>query len=81
MISTCYRFYLLSYASAGVEDPINTGIAGQQFWEAQDFARLWKARDKAGQARELLGPVYQWFIESFDTADLRQAKELLEELT
>jgi predicted ATPase len=46
-----------------------------------DLASLWKARDKAGQARELLGPVYEWFTEGFDTADLRQAKELLEELT
>jgi predicted ATPase len=48
---------------------------------AMDLASLWKARDKAGQARELLGPVYEWFTEGFDTADLRQAKELLEELT
>jgi hypothetical protein len=28
----------------------------------------------------LLAPIYGWFIEGFDTADLREAKVLLEEL-
>ena len=32
------------------------------------------------QARELLGPVYEWFTEGFDTRDLKEAKALLEEL-
>ena len=32
-------------------------------------------------ARDLLAPVYGWFTEGFDTADLRDAKVLLEELT
>jgi predicted ATPase len=40
------------------------------------------ARDqgKVQQARELLGPVYGWFTEGFDTRDLKEAKALLEEL-
>ena len=33
------------------------------------------------QARELLAPVYGWFTEGFDTADLIKAKTLLDELT
>ena len=32
------------------------------------------------QARELLAPVYGWFTEVFETRDLKEAKELLEEL-
>jgi predicted ATPase len=32
------------------------------------------------QARELLAPVYGWFTEGFDTLDLKEAKELLEEI-
>jgi len=33
------------------------------------------------QARDLLVPVYGWFIEGFDTADLKEAKALLDDLT
>jgi predicted ATPase len=32
-------------------------------------------------ARDLLAPVYGWFTEGFDTADLKEAKALLDELT
>ena len=35
---------------------------------------------KRAEARELLAPIYGWFTEGFDTADLQEAKELLEEL-
>jgi hypothetical protein len=35
---------------------------------------------KPKQARELLAPVYGWFTEGLDTRDLKEAKELLEEL-
>ena len=48
---------------------------------ATSLARLWQGRDKISQARELLAPVYDWFTEGFDTADLKDAKALLDELT
>ena len=35
---------------------------------------------KIGEARELLALVYNWFTEGFDTKDLKEAKELLDEL-
>jgi predicted ATPase len=35
----------------------------------------------AGEARELLAPIYGWFTEGVDTADLQEAKALLEELS
>ena len=52
-------------------------------WElraAMSMARLWRDQDKSRQARELLAPVYGWFTEGFDTADLKDAKALLDEL-
>ncbi len=47
---------------------------------AMSLARLWHARGTTPEARDLLAPVYGWFTEGFDTADLKEAKELLEEL-
>jgi tetratricopeptide (TPR) repeat protein len=52
-------------------------------WElraAMSLARLWRDQGKVSEARELLGPVYGWFTEGFDTRDLKEAKGLLEEL-
>lgn len=48
---------------------------------AMDMSRLWKGQGKAEEASELLAPVYNWFAEGFDTADLQEASSLLEELT
>ncbi len=53
-------------------------------WElraAKSMARLWRDQGKQEEARELLGPVYGWFTEGFDTRDLKEAKTLLEELS
>ena len=47
---------------------------------AMSLARLWQRQDKTVEARALLAPVYNWFTEGFDTADLKDAKGLLEEL-
>lgn len=52
-------------------------------WElraATSLARLWYAQRKRCEARQLLAPVYAWFTEGFDTADLRDAKVLLDHL-
>ena len=47
---------------------------------AMSLARLWQRQGKCAAAYELLAPVYGWFTEGFDTADLQEAKALLEEL-
>jgi predicted ATPase len=52
-------------------------------WElraATSLSRLWQQQGKHAEARELLAPVYGWFTEGFDTADLQDAKALLDEL-
>jgi len=47
---------------------------------AVSAARLWKRQGKKTEARDVLAPIYDWFTEGFDTADLRDAKELLDTL-
>jgi class 3 adenylate cyclase/predicted ATPase len=47
---------------------------------AMSMARLWRDQGKPQQARELLAQVYGWFMEGFDTLDLKEAKALLDEL-
>jgi predicted ATPase len=47
---------------------------------AMSLARLWQQQGMRAEARDLLAPVYGWFTEGFDTADLQEAKALLEEL-
>jgi predicted ATPase len=47
---------------------------------AISLARLWHQQGKKAEARALLVPVYHWFTEGFDTADLQDAKVLLDEL-
>jgi predicted ATPase len=47
---------------------------------ATSLARLCQSQDKRQDAYDLLAPVYNWFTEGFDTADLQEAKGLLDEL-
>jgi predicted ATPase len=52
-------------------------------WELRastSLARLWQQQGKRQEAHDLLAPVYHWFTEGFDTADLKDAKALLEVL-
>jgi adenylate cyclase len=47
---------------------------------ATSLARLWQQQGKCQEAHDLLIPVYGWFTEGFDTADLQEAKALLDAL-
>jgi len=47
---------------------------------AMSLARLWRRREKRTDAHQLLAEIYGWFTEGFDTADLQEAKALLDEL-
>jgi predicted ATPase len=61
-------------------------IAGEQeakLWElraAKSLASLRRDQDRPTEARDLLAPVCNWFIEGFGTPDLKDAKALLDEL-
>jgi predicted ATPase len=62
------------------------GIAQRQEakgWElraATSLARLLRKQGRIAEARDALAPVYNWFTEGFETADLKDAKALLDEL-
>ena len=52
-------------------------------WELRattNLARLWGESGRREDALSILRPVYSWFTEGFDTADLNEAKKLLDEL-
>lgn len=56
----------------------------QKSWELRfvtSLARLWRSQSKSSQALGIIALVYESFTEGFDTADLREASELLEELS
>ena len=61
-------------------------IARQQqakSWELRatlSLSRLWQRQGKRTEAYDLLAPIYGWFTEGFDTADLQEARALLDEL-
>ena len=53
-------------------------------WElrgAMSLARLRRQQGRPQEAAALLAPIYGWFTEGFDTADLKEAKTLLDKLT
>jgi tetratricopeptide (TPR) repeat protein len=44
------------------------------------LSRLWQSQGRQAQAKQILGEIYGWFTEGFETADLKEAKVLLERL-
>jgi predicted ATPase len=48
---------------------------------ATSLARLWGEQGRRREGRDLLASIYSWFTEGFNTADLKEAKALLDELT
>jgi predicted ATPase len=56
------------------------GTRGYELRAATSLARMWGEQGRRGEARDLLAPLYGSFTEGFDTADLKDAKALLDEL-
>ncbi len=75
----------LDEAQASLQQAIRIAQAQQakslELRAARDLAWLWGEVGRRAEARDLLAPVYGWFTEGFDTADLKEAKALLDELT
>ena len=67
-----------------LREPLRTARSQQaksyEIRSGTDLARLWGEQGRWAEARELLGSVYGWFTEGFDTADLKETKALLEAL-
>ncbi len=71
-------------AEAALRDAL--GVARRQHakgWELRastDLARLWQCQGKRKEALDLLGPIYNWFTEGFDTKDMLATRTLLDAL-
>jgi class 3 adenylate cyclase/predicted ATPase len=57
------------------------GTRGYELRAATSLARFWREQSRRGEARDLLAPLYDSFTEGLDRPDLKEAKELLDELT
>jgi predicted ATPase len=56
---------------------------GAKLWEIRattSLARLLRDTNRRDEARSMLAEIYNWFTEGFDTADLKDARALLDEL-
>jgi predicted ATPase len=75
--------------TAGAETCLQQALdlaAGQQaksleLRAAVSLSRLWGQQNRKAEAQNLLTEIYDWFSEGFDTADLKEAKALLEDLS
>jgi predicted ATPase len=73
---------------AKAEDSFRTALAiareqgtrGYELRAATSLGRLWREQGRRTEARDLLAPLYGWFTEGFETADLKEAAALLSEL-
>ena len=57
------------------------GAKSLELRAVMSLSRLWQKQGKRDEARQMLAEIYGWFTEGFDTADLKEAKALLEELS
>ena len=57
------------------------GAKSLELRAVMSLSRLWQQQGKKDEARKLLQEIYSWFTEGFDTADLKEAKALLKELS
>jgi predicted ATPase len=72
-------------AEAGFRDAISLALKmSAKAWELRatmSLARLLRDTGRRDEARAMLAAIYGWFTEGFDTADLKDAKALLDELS
>jgi adenylate cyclase len=64
----------------GLEVARKQGAKSLELRAASSVAVLWRKHGRAADARALLAPVYDWFTEGFETADLRKARAVLDSL-
>ena len=69
-----------SWLRAIERGPMHRARRSLELRAATSLARLWRDQGRRAEAHDLLAPVYGWFTEGFDTADLKDAKALLDEL-
>jgi class 3 adenylate cyclase/predicted ATPase len=68
------------YFQSAIEIARRQGERSYELRATTSLARLLASRGRRDEARTMLAEIYRWFTEGFDTADLREARLLLEEL-
>jgi predicted ATPase len=80
----CFAQNKLNEGEASLQQAIRIAQAQQakslELRAGRDLARLWGEQGRRTEAYGLVAPVYSWFTEGFDTADLKEAKALLDHL-
>ena len=66
---------------AAIRDARRQSVKSWELRATVSLARLWQKQGKKEEARQMLAEIYGWFTEGFDTADLKDAKALLETLS
>ncbi len=69
-----------SYLRQAIEHAREHGAKSLELRATISLARLWKKEGRKSDARHMIGDIYGWFTEGFDTADLIEAKALIAEL-
>jgi predicted ATPase len=70
-----------SYFQQAIEVARSQQAKSLELRAVMSLSRLWQGQGKKEEARQLLAEINGWFTEGFDTADLKAAKALLEELS
>jgi predicted ATPase len=65
-----------TYFEKAIEVARRQGAKSLELRAATSLAELWHAQGRLDEARNLLGPIYRWFSEGTDTADLRRARDV-----
>jgi predicted ATPase len=69
-----------SYLRQAIEHAREHGAKSLELRATISLARLWKNEGRKSDARHMIGHIYGWFTEGFDTADLIEAKALIAQL-
>jgi predicted ATPase len=64
-----------------IEVARNQGAKSLELRAVMSLARLWRQQGKHHEARATLSEIYGWFTEGFETADLKDARTMLKELS
>jgi class 3 adenylate cyclase/tetratricopeptide (TPR) repeat protein len=65
-----------SYFEKAVDVARRQSAKSLELRAATSLAEHWRAQDRLDEARDLIGPIYRWFSEGTDTADLRRARDV-----
>lgn len=80
-VSSDHRAEAESYFSQALDIARRQEAKSWELRAGVSLARLWRDQGKRKQAHDLLAPIYGWFTEGFDTADLKETKALISELS